>query len=307
MIKRLGYACINSTLAAKKITTGRKMIKATFKERGLEYASQLALLNVTDLKAIMEWNVRNNVNMYRMSSSMFPWSSEYDFKDLPDYKKIKSVLKQTGDIAKENDIRVTFHPGHFTILSSAKSYVTNLAIKDLNQHAEIMDMMGLPKTHHSKINIHIGGAKSGKIETMDRFCIAFNKLSPGAKARLTIENDDRPSMYTVSDLMYVYNKIGTPIVFDYHHHDCHPGELTKQESFELAMTTWPKDIVPALHYSSSRRKYEDSTCKVVAHADYIYDRIPDYGYDVDIMCESKAKELAILEYRKKHVKQLICN
>jgi UV DNA damage endonuclease len=307
MIKRLGYACINETLAAKKITTGRKMIKATFKERGLDYASQLALLNVTDLKTIMEWNVANGIKMYRMSSSMFPWCSEYEFKDLPHYNQIKSVLKQTGDIANQNDIRVSFHPGHFTILSSAKSYVTNIAIKDLNQHAEIMDLMGLPKSHHSKINIHIGGAKSGKVETMDRFCTAFKKLKPSTKARLTIENDDRPSMYTVSDLMYVYNKIGTPIVFDYHHHDCHPGELTKQESFELAMTTWPQDIIPAVHYSSSRRNYEDPTCKVVAHADYIYDEIPDYGFDIDVMCESKAKELAILEYIETYKEALIWN
>ncbi len=62
MIKRLGYACINTTLAAKKITTGRKMIKATFKERGIAYASKLALLNVTDLKSIIEWNV-NQLNI----------------------------------------------------------------------------------------------------------------------------------------------------------------------------------------------------------------------------------------------------
>ena len=300
MIQRLGYACINSTLAAKKITTGRKMIKATFKERGISYASQLALLNVTDLKSIIEWNVKNGIIMYRMSSSMFPWCSEYEFKDLPDYKKIKSVLKQAGDIANNNDMRISFHPGHFTILSSAKSYVTNLAIKDLNQHAEIMDMMGLPKSHHSKINIHIGGAKSGKVETMNRFCAAFKKLKPSVKSRLTIENDDRPSMYTVSDLMYVHRLIGTPIVFDYHHYDCHPGELTKQESFELAMTTWPKGIIPAVHYSSSRRNYEDPTCKVVAHADYIYDEILDYGYDIDVMCECKAKELGVIKYLKEY-------
>lgn len=303
MIRKIGYACINTELASKKIKVNRKMIKKTFQEKGLEGASQLALLNIIDLKKIMEWNVKNGIQMYRMSSSMFPWSSEYEFQDLPDFKQIKTILKEIGDIANQNDIRVTFHPGHFTILSSAKPHVVRAAVKDLNQHAQIMDMMGLPATHHSKINIHIGGAKTGKIEAMDRFCEGFNQLIPSAKARLTIENDDRQSLFDVEDLLYVHNKIGTPIVFDYHHHDCHPGNLTKQEAFELAITTWPDDIIPAFHFSSSKRKYEDSTAKVVAHADYMYNKIHDYGYNIDIMCECKSKENGVLKYIEKYMSE----
>jgi len=300
MIQKIGYACINKTLS-KKVKVNRKMVKKTFLEKGIEGVSKLALLNVTDLKTIMEWNVKNGITMYRMSSSMFPWSSEYEFKDLPDYKKIKSILKEVGNIAFENGIRVTFHPGHFTILSSAKEHVAQAAIKDLNQHAQIMDMMGLPVTPYSKINIHIGGAKRGKKEAMDAFIKNFKKLQPSAKARLTVENDDRPSLFTVSDLMYVHHKINIPIVFDYHHYDCHPGELTKEESFKLAISTWPKNVTPALHFSNSKRVYEDKSAKVVAHADYIYDAIPDYGYDIDIMMECKSKELGVIDYIKKYM------
>jgi UV DNA damage endonuclease len=91
-----------------------------------------------------------------------------------------------------------------------------------------------------------------------------------------------------------------PLVFDYHHHNCHPGGTNQQTALQYAMSTWPEGIKPAVHYSSSRRLNEDSSVKVQAHADYIYESIDTFGYDIDVMLECKAKELALLEYRKKH-------
>ena len=87
-----GYCCINLTLAEQDIKVGRKMIKKTFDARGIEYAGQLALLNVNDMCKIIKWNNKNGVKLYRMSSSMFPWSTEYNLKDLPTYNRIKTLL-----------------------------------------------------------------------------------------------------------------------------------------------------------------------------------------------------------------------
>ena len=42
-----------------------------------------------------------------------------------------------------------------------------------------------------------------------------------------------------------------------------------------------------------------------AHADYIYEEINDYGLDLDIELEAKAKELALLQYVKQFNTQLV--
>ena len=72
----LGYACINMTLGKKGITTNRSMIKRTFKEKGIPYASELSIQNVRDFIEIIKWNEQNNIKFFRMSSNVFPWSSE---------------------------------------------------------------------------------------------------------------------------------------------------------------------------------------------------------------------------------------
>jgi UV DNA damage repair endonuclease len=86
---RLGYACINMTLGSQKpkITTNRGMIRKTFDSKGLTYVSELALQNVRDLSKVISWNHQNGIQFYRMSSDMFPWMSEYEFTDLPDYQQ----------------------------------------------------------------------------------------------------------------------------------------------------------------------------------------------------------------------------
>ena len=153
----LGYACINTELNKMKITTNRSMIKRTFQSKGLPYASELSLKNCKDLLKILEWNVRNDIRFFRLSSDLFPWSSEYALSDLPDFDEIKCVLSESGSYAKENGIRITTHPGPFNVLGSPRSDVVEKTIKDLNCHAEIFDLMGLDESPYAKINIHVGG------------------------------------------------------------------------------------------------------------------------------------------------------
>ena len=101
----LGYACINMTLSDSKpkITTNRGVIKSTFLNRGINYAGELALLNLIDLISILKWNVENNIQLFRVSSDIFPWVSHYNIQDLPQYKQIIEVLSSTGDYIKENN------------------------------------------------------------------------------------------------------------------------------------------------------------------------------------------------------------
>tara|TARA_R110000796_G_scaffold126793_6_gene241800 strand:+ start:2255 stop:3175 length:921 start_codon:yes stop_codon:yes gene_type:complete len=300
----IGYACINSTLQKVKITTNRGMIKRTFVAKGINYCSELALQNVRDLFLIVQWNTRNDIKVFRMSSDIFPWMSEYELVDLQDWQKIQNILKAIGKHANDNDVRLSFHPGPFNILASPRQDVVDKTIKELNQHCFILDTMGLEISRKHKVNIHIGGAYGDKVSATNRWIDNFFLLSESAQKRLTIENDDKPNLYAVEDLVHISDKTGCPIVFDFHHYDCHPGVLTKEDALLAALETWPKDIVPMTHFSSSRKIYEDDSVKVVAHADYLYEQIPFTDkYTFDCVLETKMKEVA----RSKYIKEFIIN
>lgn len=302
MDRRYGYCCINLTLSEgkDKVTTNRGMVKKTFLERGLEYASELALKNVTNLRRVLEWNDDNNIRMYRMSSDIFPWSSEYEISDLPDYNQISLILKSCGDFVKRTNQRITFHPSPYSVLASNNPDVVEKAIKELNQHAEIFDLMDLDKTTFYPINIHVNTTKPTKEEAAERFCLNFERLSESAKKRLVVEVDDKKSQYTAYDLYHlVYNKIGIPVTFDYLHNQCNPSHLGERQALELCLSTWPEDIPAITHYSESKKIYEDSSAKEVAHTDWIWESVETYGLNHDIEFEVKMKDKALLKFLEK--------
>ena len=302
-MNRMGYACINMQLSNQKprVYTGRSMIKRTFKSKGINYASELGLQNCKDLLEIIKWNHENGFNFFRITSNLFPWCSEYKLSDMPDYDEICDVLSNAGSYATTNDIRITCHPGPFNVLTSPHEHVVENCIKDLTTHGEVFDLMNLSRTPYNKINIHIGGAYGDKVSSMERFCENFHRLPDSVKSRLTVENDDKASMYSVVDLYEgVYKVIGIPIVFDYHHHRFCNGGLSEEDALEVAISTW-NNIVPVVHYSESRNiEQEDNKIRPQAHSDYVYDYIDTYGNRVDIMVEAKAKELAVLKYKEIH-------
>jgi UV DNA damage endonuclease len=111
----IGYCCINTTLAKQKVKVNRGMIKRTFQDKGLPYVSELINLNLDDTLKILKWNLDNNILVYRLSSDSFPWMSEYEFADLPDFNTIKSKLETIGSFIKSNNMRVSYHPGPFKV------------------------------------------------------------------------------------------------------------------------------------------------------------------------------------------------
>ena len=309
----IGYACINMQLSYPQqyggqekgvlpITTGRSMIRRTFDSRGILYASEKTLSNCSDLEKIVEWNINNGYKFFRVTSNLAPWKSEYRWDEMPDIEQIRRHLWSAGTMANTHNLRLTSHPGPFNVLTSPHPHVVTNCVRDLTDHGDVFDMMNLSRTPYNKINIHIGGAYGDKESAMKRFCENFELLPDSVKSRLTVENDDRASMYSVRDLYEgVYKKIGIPIVFDYHHHQFCTGDLSEKEALEIAISTWPKDIVPVVHYSESRREEQlDESIRVQAHSDYVYDYIDTYGNNVDIMIEAKAKELAVKTYMEKH-------
>ena len=300
MSANYGYCCINLNLQeSRDIKVGRKMIKRTFQAKGIKYASELAEANLRDMIEIIKWNHKNDITMYRMSSSMFPWMSEYELTDLPNWQTIQNLLKGAGTLAQKYGQRLTFHPGPFNVVASPNENAVAKAIRELDQHAFIMDVMGLPQSQYSAINIHVGGTYEDKEATKRRFAENFKRLAPSTQARLVLENDDKASQYSVQDLHDIWSMCGTPVTFDYHHHRCYNDPMPEEQALRLAAETWPEGIRQLCHYSSAKKIHEDASVKMVAHADYIYEHIETYGMELDIELEAKAKERALLNYQEK--------
>ena len=297
MPHNVGYCCINTTLQKQKITTGRAMRQATFKQKGLKYASELALANARDLLSILMWNADNGVKVFRMGSGIFPWGTEYKSTSLPDFFEIASTLSMCGNFAKATGQRITAHPDHFVKLGSDKEKVVQNSIKDLELHAEVFDLMGLEKSPYAALNIHVGMNFSE--QTAARWVKNFRRLSPSCQARMVVENDDKETGFSVLQLFAnIYSEVGTPITFDYFHHQFHQDGLTTQEAAELAAGTWPENITPLFHYSESKNVNENVKGNPRAHADYVFSPIDDFGLTLDVDLEAKAKELALFKYRE---------
>jgi len=272
------------------------MTKKTWLAQGLPRAAELAEANITDLCKILEWNLANDIRVYRMSSDLFPWMSEYRFEDLPNFITLCETLTKIGTFVQFHGMRLSFHPGQFDVLASPTESVVTKTIYDLDQHSCIMDLMGLPADPSFPINIHVGGSYGDKPSALARFCDNFTKLAPTTRGRLVVENDDKASQYGVVDLYQgIYMKVGCPITFDHFHHTFCTNDLSGEAAATLAATTW-HGHTPLQHFSSSKKVHEDSSVVNRSHADYLYEAIPDYGFEFDCEIEAKAKDLALLKY-----------
>ena len=292
----IGYCCINTTLQKKKITTNRTMTHKTFDAKGIPYVEELILKNLDDLLIILKWNYKQGIFLFRMSSDMFPWHSEYDLTTLPLFNQIKHKLTRIGQFVLNNEMRVSFHPGPFSVLASDSEHVVLNTIKDLDNHSLVMDLMGLPQTHYYPINVHVNSTKPNKESAMLRFCQNFSRLKESTQKRLVVENDHSPKQYSVLDLYKgLYQKIGIPITYDQFHQLHGPQDQCPQDALNLALSTW--SCTPLTHMSSSR-KIEDPSAKTIAHADYIYERILEssLGIKFDTDIEAKTKELSLIKY-----------
>lgn len=294
MPHQVGYCCINLTLGKQDVTTGRTLRQASFRQdTNLERTSLLTLRNAQDLVKILEWNVSNNVRVFRIGSNIFPWFEEYHETELPDYPHIALALREAGEIIMASGMRVSFHPDHFVKLASSKPEVVSRSIKNLHHHNLLFTLMGIPVSHYYPLNIHVGMNYSQDI--VEKFCTQFENLNTETQQRLVVENDDKANSFSVKQLYRdIYSRIKTPITFDYFHHEFHPDGLASNEAAALAASTW--DTTPLFHYSESKNLNENVEGNPRAHSDYAFLKIDDYGLNIDVDLETKAKELAYFRY-----------
>lgn len=280
------------------IRANRSMTKTRFdREEPLDVLGERIEKNLEDLVDILEWNVNNDILFYRISSNLVPLKSLFELTDLPNSRRISRIGREAGNLIKENDIRISFHPDHFVKLASPTDSVVESSVREIEEHAHIMnDLLGLPKSFRYPINIHIGAHYQNKQETGERFVEAYNKeLSDLAKSYLVVENDDSSNLWSVSELVDISEDCGIPVTFDYHHH-CFSGELPPEVALSKAISTWPEGVTPITHYSEPARLHdEENNTKPQKHSYLVSDIHMTGSEDVDVMLEANGKEKAVLD------------
>ena len=292
----LGYPGMNRTLRARDppVRANRSMRKTTFEDRGLTYASELAVRNVEGLLKILRWNADHDVRFYRCPSKLVPWNSRFDLEELPDFPEIERLAGLCGDLLDREEMRLTFHPDYWCKLASTSADTRARSKRAIEYHADWLELLGREPTPYDGIDVHIGATYDDREATADRFRATVRELSPDARARLTVENDDDRSLWGVTDLVSVVDPLDVPVLFDYHHHSFTDRGRSYREGFAAAADTW--DRRPAVHYAEPAR-LRDWESDPQAHAEHVA-ALPDWlRKRADVMIEAGGKERAVLRAR----------
>ena len=215
--------------------------------------SQTILANGRALLAAIDYCSRNSIGAFRVNSRIFPLKTHplvgYHLAELPEHAAIEHVYRQAADSAAKQNIRLTFHPDQFTLLSSPDAGVTRRSLDELAYHAEVAEYIGA-----DVITLHGGGGYGDKPAALKRLTVALEDLPHPVRSRLVLENDDR--VYTPADLLPVCGATGIPFVYDVHHHRCLPDGLTTEEVTERALATWSRE--PLFHLSSPKDGWQSA-------------------------------------------------
>jgi UV DNA damage repair endonuclease len=327
-MKRIGFACkwidhphqtdgIKATDDAKQYNTGSTTV-AWLKRQTREIAEQklwdLMVQNIESTRKLVErvGELDDSLRMVRLSSDLLPVYTQSDFAyfwQLPDViQYLETNFGHVGDVARRGNVRLSFHPGQFTVLASDNPGIVERSIEEFEYHADMARWMGYGKTFQDfKINVHISGRQGP-----EGILKAYQKLSPEARNCITIENEE--NSWGLDDCLTLSNTV--PIVLDIHHHWIREGEYinSNDDRVKKVLDSW-RGLRPTMHYSISREDYLDirnyptrpemavlleagyKKQKLRAHSDFYWNADANswaltFWDNFDIMCESKGKNLA---------------
>lgn len=287
---KIGYACLQKGV----YDSGYK--SCNMKNASRENLLEIIKYNIGQLSKMLDYNIRNKISLFRLSSDIIPFGSsiasnidwEYIFRD--DFQELKEKILV-------NKLRVSVHPGQYTILNSKDKEIVEKAVQDLDYHLRLLKALGTDRT--SKIVLHIGGVYDNKKQSMDRFIENFSMLGDELKARIVLENDHRS--YNIEDVLYIGNKLSVAVVFDNLHHEINPastGKSPREYILEAGRTWSEKDGSQKIHYSQNHklksRGSHSETIDLFKFQEFYERNLYDLE-DIDLMLEVKDKNLSVIK------------
>jgi UV DNA damage endonuclease len=284
----IGYACLAIAVP------GSEMKNCTLKNATEERLLSLIEHNLNALNCLIEYNIRNGIKLFRISSDLMPFGSSVAAV-LPWHSIYAEKLTAIGTKIQSAGMRVSMHPGQYTVLNSPDEPVARRAVQDLDYHEKVLSCLGLGPEH--KIILHLGGVYGDKNQAIDRFVSRYKELTPAVKSRLVLENDDK--LFNIGDVLETATNAGMPVVYDFLHNAVNPTDesSTDIDWIRKCSKTWKKSDGPQkIHYSQ-----QSHAKKPGAHSESIqidtflefYQKLS--GMDIDIMLEVKDKNLSALK------------
>lgn len=274
------------------------------------------------LREIFDYLARIDLSMYRMSSDLAPYLTH---PDMPQFHRqledCEDEVRALGARAREQGLRLSFHPSQYILLSAHDERVLEASRRDFAWQATMLNWMEL--SPEAVVVTHVGGVYGDKRAAMERWIRHYEALPEPVRRRIVLENDD--TLYSVADVAWIHARCGVPLVYDYQHHMCHnPEQLPLREAMELAVRSWPAGVRPKIHFSSpltASKQVERRNVKtgkttssaqapdMTNHAEYLnpfefawfMEEVGDL--DFDVMVEAKGKDLAVLRLRDELAKR----
>lgn len=312
MIVRFGFVAMSVQL--EDASPSRTMTMATFskladREAALRRLTTIAERNLHNTLKLLKHCRYMDVHMYRMTSKIIPLATHEMLKDWDPYPSLARGFADVGSFAREHGIRVSFHPDHFTVLSTPRAEVYRNSVRELDYHVRMLELMGLDD--RATCNIHVGGSYGDKTTSGERFVDQFARMEDRLKERITLENDDKT--FTALETLRISERVGVPMVLDIHHHAVNPSEESMEALWPDILRTWersgwnarngiamgdPRWLPPKLHVSSPKSETDPR-----GHADFVDPQpllrfllaIAGTTAAVDVMIEAKRKDEALVK------------
>lgn len=277
---------------SKSLTFAR--YSALPKNERMEKLKLVTAQNLHHTKRILHYNIAHEIKLYRFSSSLVPLATHpevmWDF-----VAPFKTEWEELGELVQKYQIRPSFHPNQFTLFTSPREEVTINAVKDMEYHFKMLEVMNV--LEKGSINIHIGGAYGDKEKSLKSFHQNIKMLPTEIKKHMTLENDDKT--YNVEETLLTCEKEEIPMILDYHHYMANKGDVDLPDYLERIFKTWERmGNLPKVHISSPKSDQAFRSHADVVTLEFILPFLKmakKLNQDFDIMIEAKQKNLAMLK------------
>jgi UV DNA damage endonuclease len=298
-IVRLGYVAMSVELqncSPSQTMTFKQFQGIKNREAAIRKLERIAISNLENCLRLLKHNTANDISFFRLSSRLVPLANHPELTDWKYMKALKEPLKNLAEYINSNSMRIDFHPDHFVLLNTTSKDTLNNSIKTLAMHEALLKGMEINPQH--RCVLHVGGAYDDKEKALEQFIHNWGLLPHHLQDLIMLENDD--TTFTINDTLYLCEKLGIPLVFDYHHHLANfENEDDWEHNWERVVGTWNHSTLPIkMHISSPKSEKEFR-----AHADHIdpdmfmtfLQKVQGTVPEIHCMIEAKRKDEALFK------------
>ncbi|RFU64806.1 UV DNA damage repair endonuclease UvsE [Peribacillus glennii] len=297
---RLGYVAMSTHV--KNCSPSQTMTFSQFcrigdREAAIRKLERIAASNLENCLRLLRHNAAHDISFFRLTSKMIPLANH---PELPEWDFVSPLAEQLNNIQvflKDHPyMRVDFHPDHFVLLNTSNSETLKTSVKTLKMHKALLKGMGIDS--ENRCVLHVGGGYNDHEKALEQFIHNWGLIPASIQKMVMLENDD--TTFSLVETLYLCEKLGIPLVFDYHHHLAHHSKSENwADSWDRVIRTWQHAKLPIKMHISSPRSERDYR----AHADYVsaqmmmdfLEQIKGSVKQIDCMIEAKQKDDALFK------------